>query len=262
MEQKKIYPYLIDSKRIAGYYEMLLDDKFKLRIFNKKKDESIYNYFLPAIRNYLFWTYNLEKNSEFSNLENDLKAVICANYECNIFEKDNVKVICFNNGICFIVAQENDKSIKKLIQYKEQERMKKINIRDDKPYDFAYEDKEELMYAYILQLYKKITLNKLKAEIKEPTRFNKTKANFVDFIQSVYNVDITDKSGKYGKSLCEKWSKELELDRTYVELENEFDILYKNNKLNKNQDIRVISIVLCIILIIVGIINLINGLPN
>ena len=42
MEQKKIYPYIIDEGRMAGYYELLLEDKFKLKIFDKKKDSKIY----------------------------------------------------------------------------------------------------------------------------------------------------------------------------------------------------------------------------
>ena len=39
--EKRIYPYLIKSKSMAGYYELLFDAGFELKIFNKKKDKEV-----------------------------------------------------------------------------------------------------------------------------------------------------------------------------------------------------------------------------
>ena len=49
MKQKRIYPYLIDSNRIIGYYETLIEDGYKLKVFNRKDDKEVYDYFLPKI---------------------------------------------------------------------------------------------------------------------------------------------------------------------------------------------------------------------
>ena len=60
------------------------------------------------------------------------------------------------------------------------------------------------------------------------------------------------------ENLCEKWAKELNIEQKYIKIENEFDLLYKNNKLNENQTIQRFCIVLFAILILIGIINLGN----
>ena len=161
MEQMKIYPYIIDEKRMSGYYEILLDNKFKLAEYNKKKNSETYEYFLPETRNYVLWTFNLgnkKKNSEtyeyflpetrnyvlwtfnlgenecttsteFNKMTNDLKACTCGNYYCNIFEKENSIVICFETGICFAIS-DDEKEIKKIKKYEQTIDLEKINLRD------------------------------------------------------------------------------------------------------------------------------------
>ena len=119
MEQKKtkIYPYLIDSKRMIGYYELLLDDDYQIKLFNKKEDKAVYDYFLPSIRDYLFWSFDMNLSSEikeYEKLKNDIKATICATYTCNVFEKEKTKVVCFGTGICFAITDD-----KKVVEEKE-----------------------------------------------------------------------------------------------------------------------------------------------
>ena len=58
--------------------------------------------------------------------------------------------------------------------------------------------------------------------------------------------------------LCKKWSKSLKLEEAYLKIDNEFDLLYKNNKLNYNKNLTRWSIILFVIAIIIGIINLLN----
>lgn len=265
MEQKKIYPYLIESKRIAGYYEMLLDDGYKIKIFNKKKDKEIYNYFLPIIRNYMFWTFNIEKNKndEFEDMQDDLKAAVCGNYECNIFEKGDSQVICFKTGVCFAITS-NKKMIENLIKYEEKEKMKMINLREDECYEIPEEINEKYiiktpeLYGYVLQLYKSIYLDKIQKEIQNKNMFHKARNSFVIFTQKVFTIKETDVVDDNEQSLCEKWAKKLRLDSKYIQVENEFDLLYKNNKLNENQTIKKIFIALFAIMILIGIINLGN----
>ena len=169
MEKRKIYPYIIDNKRLAGYYEILLDDGYKVKVFNKKKDKEIYDTFLPIIKEYMFWTFNVTNKTEFNNLSNDLKGTVCA-----------------GSGVCFVIT-EDKKEVQKLVQYKEQEKMREINISEDTSYEIKTE-KDTMLYAYILELYKMIYLNKLQNEIQNPNIFEKTRKKFVEFTQEIFNV--------------------------------------------------------------------------
>lgn len=266
MEKIKIYPYIIEKNRLAGYYETLLDNKFQIKMFEKEKNKDIYNWFLPNIKEYLFWTFDLtifkEKEKEFTSLSNDLKSIICDKYNCNILKKENTLVICFKNGISFVVT-DNKNEAKKLKEFEEKQLMKTINLRDDEEYKIPkdIEVVEELenqpeFYAYILELYKMIYLNRIQKEIQNENLFDKTRNNFVDFTEKVYNIEVTDK--KSGLDLCKKWSKSLKLEEAYLKIDNEFDLLYKNNKLNYNKNLTRWSIILFVIAIIIGIINLLN----
>ena len=61
-EQKKIKkenmyeikPLLIDKKHMHDFYELILNDGYNIKIFDKKEDREIYNYFLPDIKEYIF----------------------------------------------------------------------------------------------------------------------------------------------------------------------------------------------------------------
>ena len=258
MEQKKlkIYPYLIDEKRMAGYYEMLLEDKFKVKIFDKKKDKSVYEYFLPTMREYLFWSFNLslkEEFKEYEKLKNDLKSAICSRYTCNIFEKNETEVICFNTGVCFAIT-EDQKILSKLTKYEDIQKMEEINLRSEDVYEIK-DSKTEHKYSYILQLYKLIYLNKINKELKNPNLFDKARKEFVEFTQKAYIIYETDKD-KYNEELKEK----LNLDKIYLKTENQFDLLYKNNKLNENMMYKRFLIILLVVFIIIGVINLGNWL--
>ena len=84
-----IYPYVIDSKKYNKYLLDLLKNKhIKLRIFEKEKDMHLYNYFLPNIRDYMFWSFNLDKKDikNLEKLDNVLKANVLASHDCNIFQ--------------------------------------------------------------------------------------------------------------------------------------------------------------------------------
>ncbi len=131
-----IHPYVIDSNKYDKYMLSLLKNKnCKLRIFEKEKDMHLYNYFLPDIRKYMFWSMGLSKSGlkSFESLDTKLKANLLAKHNCNIFqykldkdlqgkigEKEGIffeisemKLICFKTGICFLVfktlLQDNKK---------------------------------------------------------------------------------------------------------------------------------------------------------
>ena len=120
-----IYPYIVDDKKYDKYLLKLLNNKnCQMHNFEKEKDADLYQYFLPKIRNYLFWSieYGKSKIEKLNGIEKSMQAKILADYPCVIFdynlEKDiqgkvgkkdgiffnitKMQLICFNTGICFL----------------------------------------------------------------------------------------------------------------------------------------------------------------
>ena len=125
-----IHTFLINNNRYEKYIARLLkDEKFNLRIFQKDKDLELYSYFLPRMRNYLFKTFdfNKERLEKLEELPFDTKCAIISDMPCVTFEynfkKDlqgktidensiffkiqKVSVVCFNTGICFLCLKTN-----------------------------------------------------------------------------------------------------------------------------------------------------------
>ncbi len=123
-----IYPYIINKKEYNQYLQKLvIDSRFKMKTFDKEKDEDLYSYFLPKIRETLFWTMNFDKYrlSKFDEIDKNMKSTVLSKYPCTMFEynlpndiqgkagkKDgiffnitNIDLICFNTGICFLLMK-------------------------------------------------------------------------------------------------------------------------------------------------------------
>lgn len=123
-----IYPYIIDENNYTNYmYKLLKNKKCKLKIFEQEKYPGMYNYFLPRIQEYMFWTFDLRKNriKELQSMNVRTKAAILSKYHCNIFEyeltKDmqakvgekngiffdieKIELVCFNSGISFLLLK-------------------------------------------------------------------------------------------------------------------------------------------------------------
>lgn len=123
-----IYPYVVGRAGYQRYMQKLLKNKkCKLRIFEKEKDMHLYQYFLPDIREYMFWSFGLTKQGlrSFEELDVALKAKLLSEHECNIFqyelskdlqgkigekggiffEINEIKLICFRTGICFLLLK-------------------------------------------------------------------------------------------------------------------------------------------------------------
>ena len=78
----------------------------------------------------------------------------------------------------------------------------------------------------------------------------------VEFTQSVFNVQITDDLKL--KKIIEDLQEYLDINKKFIQLENEFDLLYKNNQMNDKRDTQRIFIIFFIIFIIIGMFNLWN----
>lgn len=163
-----VYPYAINTKLYDKYIMKLLKNpKLKVKFFDREKDKNIYDYFLPNIREKMFYNfyYDNKKILEFSKLDKRIQATILSKYSCVFFEYkikdtiqgkvgdengiffkiDSIELICFNTGICFEVVKthiENSNKwedvlnfnykFKNLIQHKNDlENKDKIKIQAD-----------------------------------------------------------------------------------------------------------------------------------
>ena len=125
-----IYPYTIEQKEYKKYLQRLLrNKKCSLRLFDERKDIHLYTYFLPAVRQYMFWSFALNQKArkDFAKMDTTMQATLLSEKECNIFnyalperlqgkvESNNgiffeiaeIKIICFKTGVCFLLFKTN-----------------------------------------------------------------------------------------------------------------------------------------------------------
>lgn len=123
-----IYPYLMEEKKYRSYlYGLLKNPNCKLKLFDRKKDVGIDTYFLPELKEKMFWSLE-RKLSEIKQLEamdKKMQATILSQQPCNIFEYalegdvpgkigeaggiffdiTKVELVCFNTGVCFLMLK-------------------------------------------------------------------------------------------------------------------------------------------------------------
>ena len=125
-----IHTFLINQNRYNKYITKLMKDpRFNLRIFRKESDLELYSYFLPRMRNFLFKTFefNKEKLNKIEALPFETQCAILSEYPSLTFEYDlkkdlqgktvdensiffkiqKVGIVCFNTGICFLYFKTN-----------------------------------------------------------------------------------------------------------------------------------------------------------
>lgn len=101
-------------------------------------------------------------------------------------------------------------------------------------------------------------LSKLDKAMEDKDYFDKNRNAFVEFNQEIYTKKVTDNIS--GNKLANEWEKKLQLDKLYISVENKFDLLYRNIKLDSHNTMFRIIIILLVVLIIIGTINLGNYL--
>ena len=88
------------------------------------------------------------------------------------------------------------------------------------------------LYTYILNLYKKIYLKKLEAEFRKGQHIKKTCKKFIEFTKKLWVQEVTD--DEVGTWINQRLIKVLEIDRLYKEIKNQYDVLYKNMRIEIN----------------------------
>lgn len=255
-QKYKIVPVIVEEKEVYKFYEYLLNNDYQVKIFDKKKDSQLYKYFLPAIRELMFWTFNLKEEKKFKSMNKEMQAAVCNNYSCTVFEKGEMQAIVFHTGIGFIVGNSS-KELELVKQYTGLLDISSFNIDENKVFKIEAENETNL-YSYIISLYKYVMLSKLDKEMENKDHFDKNRNEFVEFVQEIYTKKITDSSS--GNKLSAEWEQKLQLDKLYISVENRFDLLYRNIKLDDHNTMFRIIIILLVVLIIIGVINLGNYL--
>lgn len=111
----------------------------------------------------------------------------------------------------------------------------------------------QYLYTYILNLYKKFYLKKIENDFQNINKIKKARREFIDFTKKVWIQEITeDEAGSYFNYNI---TKVLDLDRFYMEIRNQYDILYKEYNIEKNHKILRYIFISMVILIIVTVLN-------
>ena len=124
-----IYPFAVKENKYQKYLlNLLKNDKFNIKIFERQRNIKMYQYFLPKISEFLFsgFSFSEEKKKNLESLPIETASALISKNNCNVFEyklkKDvqgktgengiffkitKIELICFKNGICFLVMKTN-----------------------------------------------------------------------------------------------------------------------------------------------------------
>ncbi len=118
------------------------------------------------------------------------------------------------------------------------------------PYDYE----NQFFYTYLLQLYKVTFLRRLSIEFKEYSRIVKLREKFIKFTRQIWNKEITldDTGSLYYKTL----NKALDLTDVYEEIQNKYEVIYKDLNIEKNNNYYGIIVILLIYSMIFNTINI------
>ncbi|MCI9177831.1 MAG: hypothetical protein HFJ28_04590 [Clostridia bacterium] len=123
-----IYPYMIEEKDYTSYlYSLLKRKNIILRVFDRKKDIEIDTYFLPEIKERMFWTIDFTKQAwkDYETTDTKMKANLLSKKYCCFFEYSleedipakigeekgiffditKIEILCFSTGVCFLTLK-------------------------------------------------------------------------------------------------------------------------------------------------------------
>lgn len=118
-----------------------------------------------------------------------------------------------------------------------------------------YEYENQYFYLYILSLYKKMFLMKLNTDFRQYDVIVKMRNNFAAFTRKLWDKEVTldDTGSLYYKTL----NKTLELDELYEEIQNKYEVIYKELNIEKNNTYYSIMVILLIFSLMFNTINII-----
>lgn len=115
------------------------------------------------------------------------------------------------------------------------------------------EFENQYLYTYILNLYKKLYLKKLENDFQKIKQVKKARKDFIEFTRELWIQEITD--DETGAYFSYNVSKAFSLDRNYKKLKNQYDVLYKEYNIEKNNWILRGILIAMVVLIIFTVLN-------
>ena len=116
------------------------------------------------------------------------------------------------------------------------------------------EYQNQYFYTYVLNLYKKMYLKKIQTGFNDRNSVKIARKQFVDFTKKLWNQEITE--DQIGTTINQKIVETIELENIYENVKNKYDIVYKDENIEKNERNNIIIIAVLIITFILNIINL------
>ena len=117
------------------------------------------------------------------------------------------------------------------------------------------EFESQYFYSYLLSLYLKIYLQKLNYEFKEGKGVEKSRKAFIDFTKNIWIQEIT--SEDIGSLYYNYLKESLEVEKTYNEVKNKYNILYSELKIEKSEKMTRFVFLVLIVTLIFNIVNFI-----
>ena len=91
-----IYPFVVKTSKYQKYLlNILKNDKFDIKIFEKQRNIKMYQYFLPKISELLFsgFSFSEEKRKQLKSMPKETASALLAKNNCNVFEYKLKKAI-------------------------------------------------------------------------------------------------------------------------------------------------------------------------
>lgn len=120
---------------------------------------------------------------------------------------------------------------------------------------FPKEFEEKYLYTYILAMYTKIYLTKINLEFCQGLNIGKTRKEFIEFTQTLWINEVTleDTGSLFYQNLKEV----LELNTSYFDTKNKYDILYKEMNIETSAKNNIAITAILVITLIINAINII-----
>lgn len=120
---------------------------------------------------------------------------------------------------------------------------------------FPKEFEEKYLYTYILAMYTKIYLTKINLEFCQGLNIGKTRKEFIEFTQTLWINEVTleDTGSLFYQNLKEV----LELNTSYFDTKNKYDILYKEMNIETSAKNNIAITTILVITLVINAINII-----
>ena len=221
-----------------------------------KKEKEIKNEKIESIIPSSFYTYSytcIESNywnekTNFDYLENDFLKY------SNVLPKD------FNSDFDKSNIEHRLHVIEKMKYYKTAVTKTSSNLfcSGIDTYNYTklpYKYENEYFYTYILGIYKSIFLRKLDDDFKNYDQIGKLRNKFIEFSRVLWNKEITvdDEGSLFFSTL----NRVLEIDEAYIDINNKYELVYKDLNIDKSNIYYQIIVILLIFSLIFNTINII-----